>query len=309
MTFFHNASLSLRCRLHPVTRWATWYSSGIRSPLNSSLQTNTTSLCWRSMGPSVAGAAFQMLTLRWVYLNKDNPLNRWKHNTVTPLDMVFVRDTMHALKGEICFQSDWAAARMKSLPRTHSCLVLCGHRATAHIVLLNWAARGDLGQWCRSFTEPIGAEAWYYHHGTLLESLKSSQGKRSQIAVATYKKKKLEIWIVPRSPSNNSKQVYGLLCNLMQHMSVVCLFCLQILTMDEVSKIGKISKQWTGLLREAFTDSDNFGIQFPMDLDVKMKAVMIGACFLIVSATPNICYALTVVNQRDKENNMMTCNV
>uniref|UniRef100_A0A3Q2XWU5 Phospholipid scramblase n=1 Tax=Hippocampus comes TaxID=109280 RepID=A0A3Q2XWU5_HIPCM len=55
----------------------------------------------------------------------------------------------------------------------------------------------------------------------------------------------------------------------------------EILTMDEVSKIGKISKQWTGLLREVFTDSDNFGIQFPMDLDVRMKAVMIGACFLI----------------------------
>lgn len=53
--------------------------------------------------------------------------------------------------------------------------------------------------------------------------------------------------------------------------------------MDEVSKIGKISKQWTGLLREAFSDADNFGIQFPLDLDVKMKAVMIGACFLIVS--------------------------
>lgn len=59
--------------------------------------------------------------------------------------------------------------------------------------------------------------------------------------------------------------------------------------MDEVSKIGKISKQWTGLLREAFTDSDNFGIQFPMDLDVKMKAVMIGACFLIVSKVICIC--------------------
>lgn len=57
----------------------------------------------------------------------------------------------------------------------------------------------------------------------------------------------------------------------------------QILTIDEVSKIGKISKQWTGLLREAFSDADNFGIQFPLDLDVKMKAVMIGACFLIVS--------------------------
>lgn len=47
--------------------------------------------------------------------------------------------------------------------------------------------------------------------------------------------------------------------------------------------MGKISKQWAGLLREAFTDADYFGITFPMDLDVKMKAVMIGACFLIVS--------------------------
>ncbi|TRZ02680.1 hypothetical protein DNTS_001903 [Danionella cerebrum] len=45
--------------------------------------------------------------------------------------------------------------------------------------------------------------------------------------------------------------------------------------------IGRISKQWTGLLKEAFTDADNFGIQFPLDMDVKMKAVLMGACFLI----------------------------
>lgn len=47
--------------------------------------------------------------------------------------------------------------------------------------------------------------------------------------------------------------------------------------------IGKISKQWTGFVREAFTDFSSFDIHFPLDLDVKMKAVMIGACFLIVS--------------------------
>lgn len=63
--------------------------------------------------------------------------------------------------------------------------------------------------------------------------------------------------------------------------------------MDEVS-IGKISKQWTGLLREVFTDSDNFGIQFPMDLDVRMKAVMIGVCFLIVSMSVYREYSLIV---------------
>lgn len=72
--------------------------------------------------------------------------------------------------------------------------------------------------------------------------------------------------------------------------------------MDEVSKIGKISKQWTGLLREAFTDSDNFGIQFPMDLDVRMKAVMIGACFLIVSGVSffNVLIAVSMIKYRVK---------
>nr|XP_035967702.1 phospholipid scramblase 1 isoform X7 [Halichoerus grypus] len=58
--------------------------------------------------------------------------------------------------------------------------------------------------------------------------------------------------------------------------------CLQeIKSLDEENVVGKISKQWTGFMREAFTDADNFGIQFPLDLDVKMKAVMLGACFLI----------------------------
>lgn len=46
-------------------------------------------------------------------------------------------------------------------------------------------------------------------------------------------------------------------------------------------EVGKISKQWSGLAREMFTDADFFGINFPMDLDVRMKAVMLGACFLI----------------------------
>ncbi|XP_041270317.1 phospholipid scramblase 1-like isoform X2 [Onychostruthus taczanowskii] len=61
-----------------------------------------------------------------------------------------------------------------------------------------------------------------------------------------------------------------------------CPCCLQeVKSLDETCPVGRISKQWTGLVREVFTDTDNFGISFPMDLDVKMKAVMIGACFLI----------------------------
>ena len=47
--------------------------------------------------------------------------------------------------------------------------------------------------------------------------------------------------------------------------------------------MGKISKQWSGLGREMFTDADHFGINFPMDLDVRVKATLLGALFLIVS--------------------------
>lgn len=59
--------------------------------------------------------------------------------------------------------------------------------------------------------------------------------------------------------------------------------CLQVLSADGDVQVGKISKQWSGLAKEAFTDADNFGITFPMDLDVKMKATLLGAVFLIVS--------------------------
>lgn len=47
------------------------------------------------------------------------------------------------------------------------------------------------------------------------------------------------------------------------------------------TKIGTISKQWTGIVKESLTDADNFGITFPADLDVKMKASLLGALFLI----------------------------
>ena len=37
-----------------------------------------------------------------------------------------------------------------------------------------------------------------------------------------------------------------------------------MLSPDGSTEVGKISKQWSGLLREAFTDSDNFGIRDEM---------------------------------------------
>ena len=61
------------------------------------------------------------------------------------------------------------------------------------------------------------------------------------------------------------------------------MFLCQVLSAEGSTQVGKISKQWSGFAKETFTDADNFGISFPMDLDVKMKAVLLGAVFLIVS--------------------------
>ncbi|XP_059820663.1 phospholipid scramblase 2-like isoform X1 [Hypanus sabinus] len=55
----------------------------------------------------------------------------------------------------------------------------------------------------------------------------------------------------------------------------------EVVSRDEATVVGKISKQWSGLVREYLTDTDNFGIQFPMDLDVKIKAVLLGACIFV----------------------------
>jgi hypothetical protein len=54
-------------------------------------------------------------------------------------------------------------------------------------------------------------------------------------------------------------------------------------TVNEKLTIGKISKYWSGFVNDVFTNADNFGIHVPGDLDVTVKAAMIGACFLFVS--------------------------
>lgn len=54
-------------------------------------------------------------------------------------------------------------------------------------------------------------------------------------------------------------------------------------TINEKLTIGKISKYWSGFVNDVFTNADNFGIHVPVDLDVTVKAAMIGACFLFVS--------------------------
>ncbi|XP_011159201.2 phospholipid scramblase 1 isoform X1 [Solenopsis invicta] len=62
-------------------------------------------------------------------------------------------------------------------------------------------------------------------------------------------------------------------------------FCVNVIfkvkSMDEKHRVGVIRKQWSGFAREMFTVSDKFGINFPRDLDAKMKAVLLGATVLI----------------------------
>lgn len=50
---------------------------------------------------------------------------------------------------------------------------------------------------------------------------------------------------------------------------------------DDGIEYGKITKKWSGLMKEGFTDADNFGVMFPAEWDVKLKALFLGAVFLI----------------------------
>jgi len=47
------------------------------------------------------------------------------------------------------------------------------------------------------------------------------------------------------------------------------------------TEYGRITKKWSGLLKEGFTDADNFGVTFPTDWDVTLKSLFLGAVFLI----------------------------
>lgn len=46
-------------------------------------------------------------------------------------------------------------------------------------------------------------------------------------------------------------------------------------------QVGKISKQWSGLLKEAFTDADNFGVEFGPSMSPALRTLVLAATFLI----------------------------
>ncbi|XP_072560211.1 phospholipid scramblase 2-like [Paramormyrops kingsleyae] len=55
----------------------------------------------------------------------------------------------------------------------------------------------------------------------------------------------------------------------------------EVKSLNEAIVVGRITKHWAGLAQELFTNANNFAVHFPLDLDVRVKAVVLGACFLI----------------------------
>ncbi|OWA53015.1 putative Phospholipid scramblase 1 [Hypsibius exemplaris] len=66
---------------------------------------------------------------------------------------------------------------------------------------------------------------------------------------------------------------------------MTCSFCgdveFQVLSSDGQTQVGMIAKKWSGLAKEMFTNADNYGVQFPMDLSVDVKGTLLAATFLI----------------------------
>ncbi|XP_043101411.1 phospholipid scramblase 2 isoform X3 [Puntigrus tetrazona] len=55
----------------------------------------------------------------------------------------------------------------------------------------------------------------------------------------------------------------------------------EVISIIGEQSIGRITKQRSGLLKKCISDASNFCIQFPLDMDVKMKAILLGACLFI----------------------------
>ena len=51
--------------------------------------------------------------------------------------------------------------------------------------------------------------------------------------------------------------------------------------MSDGREVGLIQKRWSGLMNEAFSDADNFGVTFPPDAEPADKSLLLGAVFLI----------------------------
>ncbi|KAL0268664.1 UNVERIFIED_CONTAM: hypothetical protein PYX00_010510 [Menopon gallinae] len=79
----------------------------------------------------------------------------------------------------------------------------------------------------------------------------------------------------------------NVLFHVQQQTGCLCVYCFYeaefaITALDgNETEIGLIRKQWGGLFRDMLSNGDVFTVNFPQDLDVKVKALFIAAMFLI----------------------------
>lgn len=70
-------------------------------------------------------------------------------------------------------------------------------------------------------------------------------------------------------------------CCLCPGPCCTCDFNFDVLPRNGGSPIGAVTKQYSGFTKECFTNATNFAVTFPKDLDVKMKAALVGVTILL----------------------------
>ncbi|XP_069500704.1 phospholipid scramblase 1-like [Ambystoma mexicanum] len=55
----------------------------------------------------------------------------------------------------------------------------------------------------------------------------------------------------------------------------------EVKTSNESHTVGRITKVWRGFRKEMFSSNDHYSVQFPMDLDVKVKALLLSTGLFI----------------------------
>ncbi|XP_059174851.1 phospholipid scramblase 1-like [Physella acuta] len=85
-------------------------------------------------------------------------------------------------------------------------------------------------------------------------------------------------FIIMDQNSNPQFEICGPFCQF-----TLCCKSIQfkVRSVQDGTQIGAISKYRGDFAKEAFSDADTFGVTFPIDLDVRLKATLIGCVFLI----------------------------
>ncbi|CAL8124632.1 unnamed protein product [Orchesella dallaii] len=89
-------------------------------------------------------------------------------------------------------------------------------------------------------------------------------------------------WNVHDTQGNNILLIQGPECSVCCPSAATCFEAeFLIKTVQGGNQIGKITKSFSGFMREMFTAADTFCVEYPVDLHVNIKAVLIYGAFMI----------------------------